>query len=39
MARMARPGSASLQTAVRGVARAIADSLELKDVWDRVAEA
>jgi transcriptional regulator with GAF, ATPase, and Fis domain len=39
MAPTTQRDGARLQAAVRGVARAIADSLELKDVWDRVAEA
>ena len=36
---MAQAGSEGLQTALSAVARAIADSLELKDVWPRVADA
>jgi transcriptional regulator with GAF, ATPase, and Fis domain len=39
---MPRPpefGAEALQTALSSVARAIADSLELKEVWDRVADA
>ena len=36
---MAQGGSEGLQTTLSAVARAIADSLELKDVWNRVADA
>ncbi|HEY7512010.1 MAG TPA: sigma 54-interacting transcriptional regulator [Vicinamibacteria bacterium] len=39
MAAPSPSGPDSLQAALCAVARAIADSLELKDVWDRVAEA
>src|SRR5262245_30297087 len=36
---MATVGPGDLPTALASVARAIADSLEVHDVWDRVAEA
>src|SRR6185295_7629662 len=39
MPRPPEQGAEALQTALSSVARAIADSLELKEVWDRVAEA
>jgi transcriptional regulator with GAF, ATPase, and Fis domain len=39
MTDVAQVGSEGLQTALSAVARAIADSLELKDVWSRVADA